>query len=76
MSNEIPNHLGKPLAITTELDTKDIQIRKLQEAVLKLEIRNSELEREIIHLNSELLNYASAQFNLNCMLDGGYGNDN
>ena len=56
-------------------DPKDDKIDKLKAEVLKLEIRNSELEREVIHLNHELLNYAATQFNLNNMLDGGYGND-
>ena len=56
-------------------DPKDATIDELKSEVLQLEVRNSELEREVIHLNRELLNYASAQFNLNCMLDGGYGNN-
>ena len=75
MSNAMPSHLGKRAIDTTELGDKDKQIKKLQAKNLQLEIKNSELEREIIHLNSELLKSASTQFNLNCMLDGGYGSD-
>ena len=53
-------------------DPKDVIIDKLKAEVLQLEIRNSELERELIHLNRELLNYASTQLDFKHMIDGGY----
>ncbi|MCK5615964.1 hypothetical protein KAR91_79615 [Candidatus Pacearchaeota archaeon] len=72
MSNEIPKHLGKPAAITTDLDNKDVHIKKLQAEILQLEIKNSELEREVIYLNNKVLNYMSTQLDLTHMINGGY----
>ena len=72
MSNTLPSHLGKRATDTTNLNDKDKQIKKLQEKILQLEIKNSELEREVIHLNGELLNYISTQVRFNHMEDGGY----
>ena len=75
MRNKIPNHLGKQAAVTTDLGSKDKQIKNLQAELLNAEIKNSELEREIIHLNRELLTYMSTQLDFKHMIDGGYGND-
>ena len=76
MSSVIPDHLGKKIVANTDMDDKDKQITKLKAEVLVLAVKNSELEREIIHLNRELLVNATMQLDLQHMVDGGYGNDN
>ena len=72
MNSKIPQRLGKAVTNTTELDDKDKRIRKLQTELLQLEIRNSELGREIIHLNRTLLSSAATQLDFKHMIDGGY----
>ncbi len=73
MSNTLPSDLGQRPPVTTKLVDKDKQIKKLQADLLQAEIRNSELEREIIHLDRELLNYMTTQLDFKHMIDGGYG---
>ena len=70
MSSVIPDHLGAPPV--TIIGDKDKQIVKLKAEVLLLLVKNSELEREIIHLNRELLVNATMQLDLQHMVDGGY----
>ena len=70
MSNTLPSHLGAPPV--TVIGDKDKQIVKLKAEVLLLSVKNSELEREIIHLNRELLVNATMQLDLQHMVDGGY----
>lgn len=72
MSNTLPSHLGKKAELNEGIGEKDIRINKLQAEVLRLEIRNAELEREAIQLNKELLNYAATQLDLTHIINGGY----
>lgn len=72
MSSAIPDHLGKKATANTAMDDKDKQIAKLKAEVLILTVKNSELEREIIHLNRELLVNATMHLDLQHMVDGGY----